>query len=361
MSPPAEIAKGDVENIMDNRILVVSAADENYAMPLAVTVRSALDTLAPGRRVHWFIVDGGLSFQTRERLERSWTDARMQWTWVQPEHKLLRGLPVSGHVTHTTYARMLLPQLLPPGVRRVLYLDADLLVRRDLGRLWDEPFAGASCLACVEVACPCMDARIALPNYARCQSHLVLTRPIPNYQALGIAPTAPYFNSGVLLIDLEDWQSSQVTRRLLDCLRDNAAWLTYWDQYALNVVLVGRWRRMDGRWNQTEHIYKYPSASRSPLDDTTFRQLRDDPWIVHFTSQRKPWHFESRHPFRKQFWQVLDRTAWQGWRPETPYHNLMEWLGYHYQRFRDVRRENRYHRRQRKAWRRDQDDLQRAA
>jgi lipopolysaccharide biosynthesis glycosyltransferase len=336
---------------MDDCIHVISAADETFGMPLAVTVRSALDSLAANGRLHWWIVDGGLSSGTRERLLRTWDDTRLEITWLQPDLTQLNGLPVSGHINRMTYVRMLLPFLLPACLGRVLYLDADLLVRRDLGELWHEPLAGAACLGCVEIACPCMDAQVALANFSRCHQYLVAAQPVPNYRSLGLEPAAPYFNAGVLLVDLDFWRRNDLSCQFLACLRNNADWLQFWDQYALNVVLAGKWRPIDGRWNQSEHVYHFPSATRSPLDAATFRQLREDPWIVHFTSQRKPWHFESQHPLRQQFWRVVDRTAWRGWRPQAPYHNLAEWLGYVYQRFRQARRESRYHRRQRNTFR----------
>jgi lipopolysaccharide biosynthesis glycosyltransferase len=87
------------------------------------------------------------------------------------------------------------------------------------------------------------------------------------------------------------------------------------DQYALNVVLSGRWGQLDLRWNQAAHIFSYPSWSLSPFDRETFEQLRDDPYIIHFTTCDKPWLATCLHPSRKLFFECVDRTAWAGWRP----------------------------------------------
>jgi lipopolysaccharide biosynthesis glycosyltransferase len=87
------------------------------------------------------------------------------------------------------------------------------------------------------------------------------------------------------------------------------------DQYALNVVLSGRWGQLDLRWNQGARIFSYPSWSLSPFDRKTFEQLRDDPYIIHFTTADKPWLVSCLHPSRKLFFEYLDRTAWAGWRP----------------------------------------------
>ena len=322
---------------MDDCIYAVTAADENYVMPLAVTLRSWLDCLGPHDRLHWFVIDGGITAASRERLERSWRDPRLTLTWLEPNLQAIQGLPASGHVNRMTYVRLLLPALLPPDLPRILYLDSDLVVLRNLADLWNESLQDAACLACVEVACPRLDARLSLPNYEQCGRYLVADRPIPNYQQHGLDPAAPYFNAGVLSINLKSWRETGLSSRLLACLHENRDVLLFWDQYALNVVLYGQWRALDGRWNQGEHLFRYPSASQSPLEPALHRQLRRDPWIVHFTSQRKPWCFESTHPFRAKFFQSLDRTDWRGWRPDKPYGSLAEWLRYRYDQVRQWR------------------------
>jgi lipopolysaccharide biosynthesis glycosyltransferase len=104
----------------------------------------------------------------------------------------------------------------------------------------------------------------------------------------------------------------------------------WWDQYALNVVLAGRWRSLDHRWNQGAHIYAYPSAAASPLDAATFARVHNDPWIVHFCSPTKPWHYFCRHPYTADFRRCLRRTAWQSWRPERPEKFAKAWWDFHY-------------------------------
>jgi len=53
-------------------ISIVSAADDNYAMPLGVTIRSAIDHLQPGQPLNVYILDGGLTEASQQRLRKSW-------------------------------------------------------------------------------------------------------------------------------------------------------------------------------------------------------------------------------------------------------------------------------------------------
>jgi lipopolysaccharide biosynthesis glycosyltransferase len=310
-------------------IVAVSASDDGYAMPLAVTIRSALNHLGAGRRMQLFILDGGLTQQSKAHLLNSWTDPRLTVEWIRPNMDLVRDLHVSYQVTTVTYLRLLMAELLPASVTRAIYLDADMLIRRDLGKLWDEAQGEHTVLAVPDIAAPYIDAAVSMPNFEECRQHLCAFTPIANYRELGLAPNAQYFNGGLLVADVAQWRHENFAKRMLDCLRENREHILWWDQYALNVVLSGKWRPLDLRWNQGTHVYAFPSWRNSPVERETFTELRKSPWIVHFCSPSKPWHYFCRHPFRREFFRCLDQTEWKGWRPERPEQVLSKWWDFH--------------------------------
>jgi lipopolysaccharide biosynthesis glycosyltransferase len=312
-------------------IVAVSATDDGYAMPLAVTIRSALDHLSPIRRLRLFILDGGLSEDNKQRLLNSWSDPRITVEWIRPDMELVHDLMVSYQVTVVTYLRLLMATVLPPDVSRAIYLDADMLVRRDLGDLWDEPQDEHAVLAVPDIAAPYIDAAASMPNFERCREFLCAYTPIANYHELGLPPDAPYFNGGLFVADIAYWRREKLAQQFLDCLRQNWKHVLWWDQYALNVVLARRWRPLDYRWNQGAHVYAFPNWRRSPVDRTTFSNLRRAPWIVHFCSPSKPWHYFNRHPFQSQWRRYIRATAWKNWRPPRPESFLHKWWDFHYQ------------------------------
>src|SRR5262245_31380634 len=134
--------------------VVVLAADENFAMPLAATVRSVLDHLASDRKLRVFVLDGGITDATKDRLVRSWSDERCQVTWLNVAPSLLGCVPISGHASAANYYRILMPRLLPMDVTRAIYLDADLIVRHDLAELWECDLGERLCLAAQDCAAP---------------------------------------------------------------------------------------------------------------------------------------------------------------------------------------------------------------
>ena len=299
-----------------NEIVVATAADEGYVRPLAVTFRSALDTLAPDSRIRLFVLDGGITPESRARLEDSWNDPRLTVEWRPQELAEFEKLPLCGHVNAVTYLRLRLAEMLPADVDRAIYIDADMLVRRDLTELWNEPQGDSPVLTVQEYAAPWIDAEVSAPNYEAIRPYLAAIHPIRNYKELGIRSSAPYFNAGMMVINLAQWREEGATEKLMQCVRENAEHVLWWDQYVLNVVFADRWRMLDHRWNFGAHLLVYPSWNLSPFTKEQYHLFKTEPWIVHFCSPIKPWHDGCQHPFTAAYFETLDRTAWAGWRPE---------------------------------------------
>jgi len=317
--------------------VVAVAADDAYAIPLAVTVGSAIERLAGGRRLRVFVLDGGLSADSRARLLRSWDPARVTLEWLLPDRGAAEDLPQGGHISPMTYARILLARVLPAEVERILYLDTDVLVRADLCELWSRPLAGHVCLAVQDAAAPYIDADVALPDHAERAAHILTPRPVENYRDLGLDPRAPFLNAGVLLVDMGRWREEEVGPRALRCLAENRRFVRFWDQYALNVVLSGRWGALEPRWNASPYLATYTTWRQGPYPREAFERALADPSIVHFLGPAKPWQLGCRLPFAGEWRACFRRLAWSG--PERA-------------RFALAARGGRERRRLAKAWRR---------
>ncbi len=299
---------------LDHDPVVVLAADDHFAMPLAATVRSLLDNLPGDRTLRIYVLDGGLAAESKSRLLRSWPQHRFEIDFLKVDASVLAGVPVSDRVNVVSYFRLLIPRVLPIDLGRAIYLDSDVIARTDIARLWESDLAGQFCLAAQDCATPFFDSSQVLANYEVCRPHMGLARPVPNFRELGLKPELAYFNAGVLLINLSAWRDADISTRALACLEEHRQHVVFWDQYALNVVLAGKWGQLRTHWNQGWHVVRYPAWQQSPFDRDTFERLRNDPYIVHFTTRFKPWHGYP-HPFRREFFKYLDRTAWSGWRP----------------------------------------------
>lgn len=298
--------------------VVVCACDDAYVMPLAVTLLSAAESLRLGSHLQILIMDGGVSDENKAMLKETLADHPITISWLLFDAGQLETFSVSHHVSHTAYYRLLLSDVLPSSIKKVIYLDSDLLVKGDLLELWERPMGDHALLAVPDVACPYLDARISMNNFRRSHPYLASWKPVPNYLELGMNENAEYFNSGVMVIDLQKWRDKNLSEKLVHCMDVNQDHIWCWDQYALNVVLHGQWEALPLQWNMGSHAFEFPSTEHSPVDKSAFELMINHPKVVHFTTEWKPWHFGIQHPYRSDFFQILDRTAWKDWRPKRP-------------------------------------------
>lgn len=197
------------------------------------------------------------------------------------------------YVSGAAYARLMMADLLPVALDRVLYLDCDLVVRGDLEELWRTDLFGKAIGAVSD----------AIPSGAREFAHIRQLR-------LGLLPEAPHFNSGVMLVALRRWRELGIGQRALDFVRRYPERCIYGrDQGPLNVVAQKEWLPLDPKWNfQTGHICdSYDDVIRFKRIP---RRTRDSIKIVHFSSESKPWHYLNYHPMKREYLTYRKRTPW---------------------------------------------------
>ena len=280
-------------------INIVCAADDGYAMPLAVVIHSALKHLKRKRKANFWIIDGGIKEKNKRKILKSLDSERCQIQWLPPPNALLKNAKLSGHIKVAAYYRLLIPKLLPHHLTKAIYLDSDLIVNADLELLWNVDMGENDLLAVQTLSLPYVSSPGRLTNY----------------QELGISPDSNYFNSGVLVFNLQRWRTHNFTSETLNYLEKNRDYINWHDQDVLNAVFAGRWGELDPRWNQTPGIYTYTSWKESLISEDVYNNILHNPYIIHFASSSKPWSdSRNNHPARHLFFQYVDMTAWSGWR-----------------------------------------------
>src|ERR1700732_2518123 len=116
---------------------LVTLADERYAMPLAVLGLSLCENMRTGCRATLYVIDGGITQETKLHLMASWDTERMHVEFVPPQFGQEQQLPVWGRLPPLTYARVFVPFLLPEDCDKAILLDSDIVVLRDIERLWN--------------------------------------------------------------------------------------------------------------------------------------------------------------------------------------------------------------------------------
>ncbi|MCZ6888583.1 MAG: glycosyltransferase family 8 protein [Gammaproteobacteria bacterium] len=281
-----------------DRIWVVCAADNDFAAPLAVTMRSSMVNLRHGTHLELIVIDGGIRKGNKEKIARSLENYPCGITFSTVDPTRLEGVRLTTDFPTVTHFRLLIPELVPASCSKVIYLDSDLVVRGDLGALWNLNLGDNHLLAA-------QDTGVLLLRDAP---------GLPEHRTPGTGNAPMYFNSGVLVIDVEKWRADRIGEQVIAYAQTNRKHVRWPDQDALNATLIGKWGPLDLRWNQLPSVHDEALWVDERFSYPQREQLVDDPHIVHY-SQGKPWKFGCRHPQVDLYFHYLDQTAWSGWRP----------------------------------------------
>lgn len=278
---------------------IAVAADAQYFIPLVVLLKSIEVNLRSCTPATVWIVDAGLKRRQRRIIGTTADAEQLRVRWLQPpDRRNLRGLPVFGHVNASTYFRIFLPELLPK-LDKVIYLDVDMLVLADMGDLWSREMNDVPLLAVQDNNCA-----------------TVGNSSLDYFRDLGLRSEAKLFNGGLLVMDLASWRQNDFTQAMIEFLRLYENKVKFWDQDALNAILVDRWEELPYEWN-------WRIDCGIPRGEGLIPHVPEEcARILHFSSATKPWHYYCDHTGKDIFFEYLDKTELANWRPHRPWRVL---------------------------------------
>lgn len=285
-------AAGDLE------LTLVCCTDQKFAMPLAVLLCSAAANISPPWRIRMCVIDGGMTPATIEHLRKTagrLANARLEIFPADPEAH--GDLQIDQHLNRSCYLRLLIGSALPLDIEKVIYLDCDMIVESNLAHLWRQEFDGEIIMAVRDFGFPTL--RQGIPDAV---------------SLLGIGGDAPYFNSGLMVVDLKRWREERISEQVLEYTRHFSETIRLGDQDGLNAVLFNRWKPLDLAWNVQVGSLNYLLRA-GPWENSEELVVRCDellahPRILHFVSGHKPWHGGRYKPVRGRFIRYLHESRW---------------------------------------------------
>ncbi|GLC82443.1 glycosyltransferase family 8 protein [Lacrimispora brassicae] len=277
---------------------VVYASNDNYARHLAVSLYSLLEHNREEQDIHVFILSMGLSKETEERLKSVASRFRRKLTIMElGDIKERFSYEVdTGGFDLSIMARLFVGEVLPEETSRVLYLDCDTVVLSSLKKLWETDLKSFLLGAVME---PTIYPAIK--------------------EEIGLLPSEPYYNSGVLLIDMKRWKEENAQKMLLDFYCSKGGKLFAGDQDTINGALKGRIRPLSPRYNffTNYRYYRYSHLVRlSPvygrLTEKGFKEIKKHPAILHFMGDERPWKEGNLNHYRRAYDHYLSLTPWAG-------------------------------------------------
>ena len=265
--------------------IVVYATDENYVKLTAVSIYSLL---SHNSNTQIAILADEISATSQNLLldTAAKFDSHLRIIDIKQKLHDIKSIGAESYVSFSAYSRLFIPCLLENDADRAIYIDGDTIIAGDLQSLTEldlqgKPFAiGYDCLH---------------NSYKK---------------LIGIPPSAPYFNSGVLVMDLPEWRNRQCTERIFDYMRNVRHDLMFGDQDYFSLVLAGDAAILPPQYNFLTHFQMFKTrndvlrATGIPASawytEEQYAAARKNPVIHHFLGHTlgRPWYKESLNPLR---------------------------------------------------------------
>jgi len=283
---------------MTDPIHIVLAFDDNFWAPAYTVMRSVCLSTHRRKDLVFHLLHMPISDEHRYDIEGIVREfgASLRW-YPLAESELfdfvVAGLPTGARWPRIVYARLLMADLLPADLARVLYLDSDMLVRAPIEQLHEMDLDGHPLGAVQDSLQPFIMGRRDMR------------------QNVGIFDTADsYFNSGMMLVDLAQWREINVKAEI--AVIAGKGWIEklYYDQDMLNLVFRNRWQKLPWRWNTIDAHLAHEAL---------------DPAILHYTRETKPWGLFAgmlrssaysrwyRHVMTNELFYRFMRHRWRRW------------------------------------------------
>lgn len=246
---------------------IVVTLNANYLKPLCVMLRSLADA-HPGREIDVYIIHSSLTPADLDFVSGTLPSPRLRLHSVHVAEDFLADAPVTFHFSKEMYYRLFASTLLPATVERALYLDPDMIVLSPLDTLYD------------------MDMGDHLFAAARSINRV---SEVTFKVRLKMPADSGYFNSGVLLMNLNALRREQNADEVLRYIDEHRRRLVLPDQDALNALYHSRTVLLDPLRYNFDARY-YPLLHTASAGQISLENMPASTCIVHYCGKQKPWH-----------------------------------------------------------------------
>lgn len=247
------------------KVPVAFICDSHYVIPTVVAITSLAWNKNPHTYYEIYIVAADLSKAEMEIFDQ-FRGKGIDVHIINVTSKKFKDIQNFGHVNSTACFKFDLPDLIPDQ-DKILYLDSDVLIQKDLSDLFtisiDDYYAGA------------------VKDIGLINNDLHIQN---------------YFNTGVMLLNLEIMRENNTPAALLN-IRRSSNGLNYMDQDSFNILLNKKVKLLPVIYNcfynfflkfkdtyTLDYINKCFGTDYSSVED-----IKNDSSIIHLVGYFKPW------------------------------------------------------------------------
>ena len=278
---------------MDNKINIVFASDNNYAQHTAVAMASVLVNTKVPQKIQFYLIDDEIQQENKEKITKTVQNLGGNIEFIKIKNSKLEDCYVSGELSRASYFRLDIANILGESIEKIIYLDCDLLVYDDIEKMWQLDMGGKP------VAATC-DLGIMASARVRKQKN----------KFIGLPFDAPYFNAGVLIMDLKKWRDGNYAEAIIALATQNK--YPNHDQDALNKFFMNNWQEIPLRWDVIPPVFNlFLKILNKPDLRKKAIEAKLNPAIFHFAGGYKPWEYEIHDGFNDKYYEYLKLTEYK--------------------------------------------------
>jgi len=263
-------------------IHVAYCLDDGYVEPTCVSMASMLANTKSN--VHFHIISNKLSNENKAKLSSLYGRfSHGEWSFHRIDFDTSGFiLEQTNHPTIETYYRFFIPKILPE-LEKIIYIDGDTIIIGDILELWNENLEG-------KVAGVIQDG---VPE----------TNPENRLKIFGLKYNWQYFNAGVLLLKLKEFEKLYTLETLPIIINDlhkkfkdnDVFWLQDQDvlNYLFNCEKYAKYLNLKYNLEDQNINFYYHLYGQSSPNLKAWSEANKSPIIIHYSGTKKPWHLNN--------------------------------------------------------------------
>ena len=260
--------------------------DANYAKYAGVLMTNIVLTHI-GEEIYFHIACDGLYEQDKKRFENFSLLYKNVKIFLYDAKKTLDNLnPISSkappRLHRAVLLRILLPSLVGENIKRLIYMDVDMLCLKKLNEIWQRDMEGNIVAAAMH------------------HSYKVKAR------SWNLSKER-FLSAGFMLIDVVSWKKNNITKRVYENFQKYSERMTAIEEDALNTVL-------DGEFLDIGDNYNFCIEVNNPLNSV----IDKDTVVLHFFEESKPWTKGCIPEIHKLYWRYVRQSLWYDMEMKEP-------------------------------------------
>ncbi|MCL2893547.1 lipopolysaccharide 3-alpha-galactosyltransferase [Brenneria tiliae] len=263
--------------------------DKNFLFGCAVSIASILLKNSE-RPLSFHVFTDTLDQENQDRFNALAEQYSTSITLYIVNCDWLKSLPSTKNWSYAIYFRFIATDYFYNRLDKIIYLDSDIVCNGSLQELADLDISTYIVAAVAEGGGPWWEKR----------ARSLKTPEIKN----------GYFNSGVLLINLNNWHKNSITTKTMTMLtdKDTAKRVSFPDQDILNILLHEHVLFLDKKYN-TQFSINYELKCKS--DENYPHPINDSTIFIHYIGPTKPWNEWAEYASSRYFYTAKEHSPWK--------------------------------------------------